>query len=112
MSRRKNTRMFPRAERRADTAARVAAEAALTPEQRDRREIQGAGIDPNAGAPVLAEAWLGLLDDPGSIMPPAAERAVANALRRHLTRLEGRRIDRDAAEAIVDHDPRDEAGWD
>lgn len=97
--------MFPRDERAADTAKRAAAEAALTPEQRDRRDILAASVDPDAAVQLLAEAWLGLLDEPH---PEPYEKRARAALGRQLARREGRPITRDDAEVIAEHDPRDE----
>ncbi len=110
MSKRKNTRMTPREDRRSDTAARAAADAAMTPEERDLLTIATYGhlpvvIDRDDLVRTFAELWLGLADEPD---PTREESELARALARQYRRIVGYMLTRDEAHAIIDHDDRQE----
>lgn len=108
-TKRKNTRMIPRATRQANTVASREAEAALTDAQRDIRTIRTAiGSGATITQPVIAEVWLAVSSEP---LPEPYEVELRDALARQYVRETGRGLTLDEAESVMDYDPRDERDY-
>lgn len=92
-------RMIPREVRTADTAARLAREAAMTPAEHDRQTIRlMLGSHVGLTLPLLAETWLGLSQDPDLI---TSELDLRDALAREITRRTGEGMSEDLAYSIT-----------